>query len=49
MAARNHGKPWTKPEIAELRKSYRKVLHRELATKLGRTLRVGKRVTSRML
>jgi hypothetical protein len=38
MAARNHGKPWTKPEIAELRKSYRKVLHRELATKLDRTL-----------
>ena len=38
MATRNHNKPWTKADIAELRKSYHKLLHRELATKLGRTL-----------
>ena len=38
MATRNHTKPWSKADIVELRKFYRKMLHRELAGKLGRTL-----------
>jgi hypothetical protein len=34
-----HNKPWTKQEIAQLKEMYKKkVLHRDIATKLKRTL-----------
>ncbi len=34
-----HNKPWTKQEIGQLRDMYRKkVLHRDIASKLKRTL-----------
>ncbi len=36
---KQHGQPWTKDDIARLKKLYaKKVLHREIATQLKRTL-----------
>lgn len=33
-----HNKPWTKAEVTQLKKMYHKVIHREIASKLKRTL-----------
>lgn len=33
-----HNKPWTKEEVVLLKKMYHKVVHRELAAQLKRTL-----------
>ncbi|MBI5300544.1 MAG: hypothetical protein HY868_00290 [Chloroflexi bacterium] len=33
-----HNKPWTKQEVAQLKKLYHKVVHREIAAQLNRTV-----------